>query len=92
MAATVAGLGVIGWLCADRSDDVLAALAAVPLWGFGAGVALHVVNAGVFLYALAVGAVTLTDRHIGAVRSRARDRSDCTEPRFTAVQLERAEA
>jgi len=40
--ATVAALGLIGWLCADRSDDILAALTTFPLWGFGAAVALHV--------------------------------------------------
>lgn len=39
--ATVAGLGLIAWLCVDRADEVAAAVATIPLWGFAAAVALH---------------------------------------------------
>ncbi len=39
---TLAALGLIGWLCAEHADDVLTAIAAVPLWGFAAALALHV--------------------------------------------------
>ena len=40
--ATLAGLGLIGWLCVDRADEVVAAIDAIPPWGFAAAVLLHV--------------------------------------------------
>ena len=39
---TLAALGLIGWLSAEHAGDVLAAIAAVPLWGFAAALGLHV--------------------------------------------------
>jgi len=97
VATVFAALGVFGLLPFGPGAPAGATLAAVGTAGVGAAVGAGLVLgatsiAGVLLYALAVSAVTVADRHIRAVRSRARDRSDRAEPRLAAVQLERAEA
>jgi hypothetical protein len=97
VATVFAALGVFGLLPFGPGAPAGATLAAVGTAGVGtavgAGLMLGATSiAAVFLYALAVGAATLTDGHIGAVRLRARPRSDRPEPRLAAVQLERAEA